>query len=107
MGGDIGLLKICTLGFERYARRYITNYQGLRDTVIAYLMNNDEERKTNTILATQLQQPTLVIDHILHQLAEESLIDLVETLGNKDNIRVYNISPELRRKWRRDHNDAQ
>lgn len=106
MGGNIGLLKIRTLGFERYARSYIANYQGLRGTVIAHLMNNDEKRRTNTIIATQLQKPTLLIDHILHQLAEESLIDLVETLGNKDNIRVYNISPELRRKWRRDQDNA-
>src|SRR6266571_5011535 len=99
MGGHIGLLKIRTLGFERYARRFIANYQELGEIVKALLEN--EEMRTNTALVTQLQQPVLVIEHILHRLAEESLIDISETFGNKDNIRVYNISPELRRLWKR------
>jgi serine/threonine protein kinase len=99
MGGDIGLLKIRTLGFERYALSFIANYQELREIVKALLEN--EEMRTNTVLVEHLRQPNLVIEQILHQLAEESLIDIRETMGNKDNIRVYNVSPELRRMWKR------
>ncbi len=98
-GGHIGLLKIRTLGFERYARCFVAKYQELVEMVKTLLEN--EEMRTNTALVTHLQQPVLVIEQILHRLAEESLIGISETMGNKDNIRVYNISPELRRMWKR------
>ena len=103
-GGHIGLLKIRTLGFERYARSFIAKYQELVETVKTLLEN--EEMRTNTALVTHLQQPVLVIEQILHRLAEEGLIDISETMGNKDNIRVYNISPELRRLWKRNKEHA-
>ena len=104
MGGHIGLLKICTLGFERYACSFIANYQELGEIVKALLEN--EEMRTNTALVTHLQQRELVIEHILHRLAEEGLIDISETMGNKDNIQVYKISPELRRMWKRNKENA-
>jgi tRNA A-37 threonylcarbamoyl transferase component Bud32 len=93
-GGHVGLLKVRTLGFERYARRFVAHYQELAELVKSLLEN--EEMRTNTALVTHLQQPELVIEQILHRLAEEGLIDLTETLGNKENIRVNNISPELK-----------
>ncbi|MBV8823084.1 MAG: hypothetical protein JO123_09870 [Ktedonobacteraceae bacterium] len=62
--------------------------------------------RTNTALVTHLQQRELVIEHILHRLAEEGLIDISETMGNKDNIQVYKISPELRRMWKRNKENA-
>lgn len=104
MGGHIGLLKIRTLGFERYARRFIANYQELVEVVKTLLEN--EEMRTNTALVTHLKQPALVIEQILHRLAEEGLVDLSETMGNKDNICVYNISPGLRRLWKRNKESA-
>ncbi len=104
MGGHIGLLKIRTLGFERYARNFIANYRELGEIVKALLEN--AEMRTNTALVTYLQQPDLVIEQILHRLAEEGLIGISETMGNKDNIRVYNISPELRRLWKRNKENA-
>jgi len=81
MGGHIGLLKIRTLGFERYARRFIANYQELGEIVKALLEN--EEMRTNTALVTHLQQPVLVIEQILHRLAEESLIGISETMEQR------------------------
>jgi serine/threonine protein kinase len=103
-GGHIGLLKIRTLGFERYARNFIAKYQELVETVKTLLEN--EEMRTNTALVTHLQQPVLVIEQILHRLAEEGLIGISETMGNIDNIRVYSISPELRRLWKRNKERA-
>lgn len=92
-GGHISLVKIRVSGFERYARAYISDYDALRDAVIFYIVR--DYIWVNKELATLLRQPLMLINHILHHLAGQGLIDVVETFGN--HLQVTDVSPELRR----------
>ena len=96
MGGSIGLVKIRVFGFECYARAYIERYPAIMEAIIDQILS--EGPNGNTDLAHALGQREMIISHILQQLAREKLIDIVETMGRENNIHVYNVSPELRRR---------
>lgn len=87
------VFSLTTLGIDKYATTYLKNYNGIQNDIISLLVN--EDISNNKELMDNLNQPQLVIDHILNSLELEKYVLLSKmTCGF---IRIYNISPSLKR----------
>lgn len=93
IGAGLSHYQITTHGFEEYAEAYLQNYHELQTRIISLLVN--ENIASNVELVEKLNQSQLVIDHILDLLEKNGHVNLSKMIGGL--IRVYNISPSLKR----------
>jgi hypothetical protein len=82
-------------GFEEYAKVYVANYSQIKKDVASYIINNELSPYFNKFLASSLNCPPMLIDHVLEYFDNKELIKLIVFQGG--SISINNISPSLRR----------
>jgi len=95
-GGNIPNFLITVSGFDKYARVYIDDYDSIFESVAFQIVNlNNMDNKS---ILTSLNQPQMVVDHILDVLENKGLIRLSKPHGG---VSVSDVSPELKRMLRK------
>ena len=93
IGAGFSHYQVTTHGLEEYATAYFKNYHELQTRIVSLLVN--EDISSNTELMKKLNKPQLIIDHILDLMELNGHVSLSKMIGGL--IRVYNISPSLKR----------
>jgi len=93
VGAGFSHYQLTTYGLEQYATAYLQNYHDIQTNIISLLVN--EEIASNVELMEKLNQPQLIIDHVLDLLESNGHVSLSKMVGGL--IRVFNISPSLKR----------
>jgi hypothetical protein len=94
MGGSIPIVDISTYGFDEYARVFIGDYDEIITAVGFELVNT--KNHDNQAIMNAINQPKMVVDHILKVFETSNWVTLSQTMG--DTTWVVDISPELKRK---------
>jgi hypothetical protein len=89
------LIEVLIDGFEEYAKVYVANYSQIKKDVASYIINNELTPYFNKSLASSLNCPPMLIDHILDYFDNKEFIKLIVFQGG--SINIINISPSLRR----------
>jgi TIR domain len=84
---------ITTNGFEAFANICIPEYQNKIKAVISMIVNNKLE--SNTTIYQRLNEPKILVNHILDVLENNGYLSLVKTFGGDNHI--LNVSPALKR----------
>lgn len=98
-GGNIRNFLITVYGFDEYARVYIDDYNSILDSVAFQIVNHNN--MNNRSISASLEQPQMIVDHILNVLERKELIKLAKRFGGGIHIHVLNVSPELKRMLRK------
>lgn len=93
----IPYFSITLYGFNEYAKKFINGYDSLIDAVAFQIVN--QKNDDNESIAKSLNQPLMIIDHILRLLDNNRLISISEFMGRA--IEVNEVSAELKRMLRR------
>lgn len=93
VGAIFSRYQVTMHGLEEYAKAYFQNYHELQTNIISLLVN--EDIASNIELVEKLTQPQLIIDHVLDLLEQNGHVSLSKLSGGY--VRVYNISPTLKR----------
>lgn len=93
LGDNLDSFFITIAGFDVYAQSYVPNYQGILSDVVSALVN--KQLSNNDSIAQELQQPRLVVDHILDLLEHNGHLKQSKLNGGRQE--VFRISPSLRR----------
>jgi hypothetical protein len=93
MSVDPPALTITLYGFEEYARVYIAEYSSIVNTVATHIVNHEGGNEDS--ICKQLDQPLMLVRHMLKALANRRLIKVFE--GNGGFIMITKVSPELKR----------
>ena len=94
----ISHFSITLLGFDKYARSFISNYRNVVEQVVSTMINKDITQ--NELLCSELNIPIRIIDHILRVLESKNLIDISKSYAGYEIINIHNISPELERMFK-------
>lgn len=87
---------ITTYGFEAYANACIPNYQDKIVALISAIVNKNLE--SNIALQQELNEPQLLVDHILDVLEGKSYLAQIKYLGPPPrHSQIESISPALKR----------
>ena len=90
---EIAVFMITTSGFDRYARQFIPNFDSICIQVISQIVNNG--KTSNKTIAKEINQPLMIVSHILEILKNRGFIITAMCCGN--NMILSNVSPELKR----------
>lgn len=85
--------KITVYGFEEYARTYIKDYDSIIRSVALQIINSG--RTDNESILAVLDQPMMIINHVLEFLDSQGYFELHKWASGKYTI--TNISPKLKR----------
>ena len=98
LGGEFPIHSyvITVYGFESFAKNFINSYDEIFRKVCYYLINNSDGTYNHSIVK-DLNQPIMLINHVLHLLERNGLIKTTEMSGNA--IYIYNISSSLKREF--------
>ncbi len=91
----LALVEVLIDGFEEYAKVYVANYSQIKKDVASYIINNELTPYFNKSLASSLNCPLMLIDHVLEYFDNKELIKLAGFNGG--SISITNVSPSLRR----------
>jgi hypothetical protein len=92
-GGSLDRFRISTSGFETFAQACISDYQDLVVEVASCLVN--KRLMDNQSIIAELDQPRILIDHILDVLEAYGHLKQSKAMGGLHHI--HSISPSLRR----------
>lgn len=92
IGGDIPIFNITIHGFNDYVRLYVENFEGIMNDTCFYIVN---EGLDNITIATKLDKPLVLINHVLNLLKQRGLINFTMTLNG--GVFIHKVSPELKR----------
>lgn len=92
----ISHFSITVYGFDKYARAYIGDYDFIFKSVTFQIVNHNNW--DNKSISTALNQPQMIVNHILDVLKNKDLIKVVKTIGR--GIHIFAVSPELKRMLR-------
>jgi len=92
IGGAIPHFGITTAGFSQFAKRE-NDYETVVTQVYAEIVNNGF--RNNLRLATKLDRPPVLVNHILDLSEDRGLIKQTKTIGGGRHI--HYVSPEVRR----------
>lgn len=93
IGGDLCPYRVTTYGFEEYAKTCINGYDGKVVSIVSAIVNDG--LTDNEAIRERVNEPAMIVDHVLGLLRDHGHIDLAEYVGGTS--RVYNVSPALRR----------
>lgn len=93
LGDDIHSFQITESGFELYARDCIPNYEE-KITAVMFALVNEQLSETSAI-ATKIDSPQLLVDHILDILEHRGDIQQSKMISGARH--VHYVSPSLRR----------
>lgn len=87
--------------FELYAKSSIQGYSTLVETILAHIVNNGITN--NKLLTAQVNQPPMVVDHILKYQDSQGAIKIAESFGDASgpNIDVWDVPTETKRRFRK------
>jgi hypothetical protein len=91
-------LTITSFGFEEYARLYIEGYDKVVEAVGLQIVNLN--LKDTTEIATNLNQPLMLVNHIVNTFQSNGWLKASKSMGGDFNLHIYNCSPELKRRLR-------
>ncbi len=86
---------ITVYGFEKYAHAYIEGYNSIFQSVAFQIVNHD--KKNNKSISMALNQPQMIVNHILDVLQISGKIKVTNEGGGGRNICIFSVSPELKR----------
>lgn len=83
--------------FERYAQSFIPEYTALTNTVLSNIVNDNITN--NKLLAAQVNQPRMIVDHILKYQGSQHVLKITEVMGG--DIDVWDVPTETKRRYRK------
>jgi len=83
------------LGIEMYGRNYIPGYVHLRKDVVHQIVNLKQHK--STAIAAALNQPILLINHIVDTLESEKAFKTIKLHTGDYDRHIYQVSPLLKR----------
>jgi hypothetical protein len=83
---------VTTAGFSQFAKQ-INGYETVVTRVYAEIVNNGF--RNNRLLATKLDRPIVLVNHILDASEGRGLIEQTKTVGGGRH--VHYVSPEVKR----------
>jgi hypothetical protein len=92
--GGVPSFSITLYGFEQYANVYIPDYQSIVRGVLLQIVNYD--KSDSAAIASALNQPRRVIEHVLELLNQRGLLRTLQEHG-LETTHFINPSPELGR----------
>lgn len=95
LGADIPDFKITPYGFDEYARAYMSGYDKIIESIAFQIVNSNKE--DNKSISESLNQPLMVVDHILDLLESKGYITQAKAIGLTE---IVDVSPTLKRKLR-------
>lgn len=90
--GEIPCFFLTTQGFDIYCRTNITDFERISREAALAIVNHG--LMDSAQISSQIGQPTLIVEHILEIMKENSLLKLSRT---KDRTHIFNVSPALKR----------
>ena len=93
LGGQIRFFMITHYGFDQFVRCNLEDYDLLVREICLKILN--ENIQLNTEIATSVNAPIVLVNHVLESLENRSLIKAIKFLGG--HYRVHYVSPELKR----------
>ena len=85
--------KVTTYGFDNYAQSYLTDYSPTIDRVVSLIVN--EGVKINLLIQEKIDQPIVIINHILDVLESNDHLKLIKMTGG--TVQIHHVSASLRR----------
>lgn len=86
-------------GFEEYAKAFVDDYAGIKESVAFFIVNNvagtEAGSLTSNTVSEALSLPEMVVNHILKLLERQGLVQILESAEGR--IWVMGVSVELRR----------
>jgi TIR domain len=82
-------------GFEQYARAYVQGYADMKLSVVSQLVNAGA--RDSHELAVSTNEPPIIVEHVLHLLARQRLLELAPY---ETGALVAGVSPQLKRSLR-------
>ncbi len=92
--GGVPDFSITIHGFEQYAKAYIPNYTSVVRDVRLQIVNY--KKSDSASIASALDVPLRLVDHVLDRLDQRGLIKIIREFG-PETTSFMNVSPELRR----------
>jgi hypothetical protein len=89
----ISIFFITTYGFDQYARLFIPDLDLIYEEVISQIVNFKNTQ--NKSISTEINRPLMIVNNILEVLESNRHIQIHCYMGG--NIKIYNVSPELKR----------
>ncbi|MFA5018204.1 MAG: toll/interleukin-1 receptor domain-containing protein [Methylobacter sp.] len=93
IGGGLFHYQIAIYGFDVYANSCIPNYQDRVVALVSAIVN--QKLENNIALQQELNEPQILINHILDALESKNHLTQIKTLGG--HYYIHNISPALKR----------
>ena len=93
LGGQIPFFKITHYGFDQYVCHNLQDYDLLVKDICLKILN--EKIYLNTEIATAVNAPIVIVNHVLESLENGSLIKAIKALGG--HYQIHYVSPELKR----------
>ncbi len=94
--GGVPFFSITIDGFEKYAKAYIPEYKAIVRDVHLQIAN--EGKSDSASIASAIEQPLLVVEHVLELLDRSGDIRLLREFNGGITTRFMNPSPRLRRR---------
>jgi hypothetical protein len=92
---SISIFRLSNYGFEEYAKAWVADYDSICRSVISRIVNEKDDE--NIAIATVLNQPLVVVNHILDMLAEQRRLKLFKPMNTDGVWTIIQPSPELKR----------
>lgn len=93
LGAEMPYIKLLDLGFQRYAKAYMVDYETKVNAVAAAIVN--EKLYRNEEIQSKFEIPSYFVDHILSVLERNGYIQMSRFIGGE--IRIHDVSAKLRR----------
>lgn len=89
--------EVLLVGFEEYARAEVEGYGRVKDDVGYYVVNHidDVDHLTSDEIADALEQPRMIVKHILKVFERDGLVEALEVIGGE--MWVMSATVHLRR----------
>jgi hypothetical protein len=92
---EITVFEVTVLGFERYAQAIIPGYRSIFQSVIDRVVHEGD--RTNKGIAEALQQPLMVVNHILDVLQQDKKLTQFKRLNSEAAFEIVDVSSQLKR----------
>lgn len=92
---NISIFRLSNYGFEEYAKAWTTDYDSICKSVISRIVNEKDDE--NIAIATALNQPLVIVNHILDILSEQGRLKLKKPMNTSGVWTILQPSPELKR----------
>lgn len=93
---DIQVFQVSLAGFDDYAQVFIENYDSIYNSVISRIVKAGD--RNNKDIAAALNQPLMVVNHILDVLQQIDMLTQFKPLNSDAGFEIVTVSPLLKRR---------